>query len=221
MSPDLPDPIVKPDLAELKSLFGPPPVLSSESPDHYYEIMARFMYCLGPRDFLEQTLIKDVAVATWEVMRLTRHKTIAIERKFRLSVASKARRQQQAKEEIRQALSGQADPKAQRTLDLVDTIDATVIDVEEILGRVPQDFDHSVALQSSIEYLQTLDALHDAALARRDDALEALERYRDNLGMTVRRVSDELIEGDMDPAVRKIIEDLQEAQNAPVAPELT
>ena len=68
---------------------------------------------------MEQILVKDIAVDTWEMMRLARHKTIAIERRFRLNVAFQARRreaQQQRKEEIGRILSGQANPKAERAV---------------------------------------------------------------------------------------------------------
>src|ERR1044071_3437460 len=78
---------IKPTIAELKALFGPPPVLSSESEDHYYEILLRFMSCLKPRNHLERSLVKDIADATWEIKRYSRYKTLTVERKFRERVA--------------------------------------------------------------------------------------------------------------------------------------
>jgi hypothetical protein len=41
---------------------------------------------------------------------------------------------------------------------------------------------------------QHLDKAHLTALARRDKALEQLERYRDGLGRLLRQVSDQIIE---------------------------
>jgi len=70
------------NLAELRELLGPPPVLSTENAKAYDEIATRLMECLAPADFLEQLLIKQLADCTWEIMRYTRHKTLAIERKF-------------------------------------------------------------------------------------------------------------------------------------------
>src|SRR5437868_3242757 len=70
-------------LTELSDLFGPPPVLSTENAKAYDEILARLMQCFAPQDFMEQSLIKQLADWTWEMMRYTRHKTLSIERKFR------------------------------------------------------------------------------------------------------------------------------------------
>ena len=68
------------DLAELRQLFGPPPVLSSESTQSYDEIMARLMEGFAPRNFIQQIYIKELADCTWEMARYTRHKTLTMER---------------------------------------------------------------------------------------------------------------------------------------------
>ena len=71
------------DFVELKKLFGPPPVLSSEDPKAYYAMWARILESLKPRDFIEQMLSKDLADATWEMKRYSRHKALVIERQCR------------------------------------------------------------------------------------------------------------------------------------------
>jgi len=77
---------------KLKHLFGPPPVLTSEDPDRFDQLLADLMNCFMPEDFLEQTLIWELAVLTWEMARATRHKTLAIERKFRAHLELQALR---------------------------------------------------------------------------------------------------------------------------------
>ena len=43
------------DLKEMKKLFGPAPVLSSESLKDYDAILKHLMDCVEPRDFIEQS----------------------------------------------------------------------------------------------------------------------------------------------------------------------
>src|SRR5262249_38759502 len=71
------------DFAELKKLLGPPPVLSSEDANAYYAILARILKSLGASDFIEQIIAKDLADATWEMIRYSRHKALAVERQYR------------------------------------------------------------------------------------------------------------------------------------------
>src|SRR5262245_1359966 len=158
---------IKPSLAELKSLFGAPPVLSSESEDHYYEIMIRMMSCLSAKDVMEMSLVKGIVDATWEIIRLGRHKTLAIERKFRRRVAYQSRRKQQ-QEELKQIISGGKKAEALNAADLVDFIDGTVIDVDQFLGRIPNELDHAAALQEAIELYEKLAALYDAEMSKRN-----------------------------------------------------
>ena len=66
----------------LKELFGPPPVLSSEDPKAYDAIWARILESIKASDFIEQMLGKDLADATWEMKRYSRHKALVIERQY-------------------------------------------------------------------------------------------------------------------------------------------
>ena len=70
------------------------------------------MSCLGARDFLEKMLIRDVTVATWEIIRMGRQKGLAVERKFRDRLQFQARRAQehkQRKETLDRTLAGKND----------------------------------------------------------------------------------------------------------------
>jgi len=67
------------DLQEMKKLF-PAPILSSESLQTYYTIMARFMESLEPRDFIEKMFVKDLTDATFDMVRFSSHKMMVIER---------------------------------------------------------------------------------------------------------------------------------------------
>jgi hypothetical protein len=155
-------------VAELKRLFGPPPVLSTEDADAYEEVMAQFLKNFSPLDFLEKVFIKDVANATWDITRYTRHKTLAMEHKF----------QQRLEYQVRQTV-GQAMSRPRVS--------------DAILKRPPSELDHAWALEMAIDYVEQLDNLLNAAVRRRNDALEQFERYRAGLGAQLRRVSDAII----------------------------
>ncbi len=189
------------DLAELKKLFGPPAVLSTESADTYYAIMARFVECFKPEDFMMQMFMKDLTDTTWDAMRYTRHKTLAIERQFRQQLENQARRVKEAAQRKQLAAPVKKDdescsPVLERSIELLNVFEGTVDDVKEILARTPTDIDHARALEHGIEYYERLDRMQGEAIARRNDVLEQINRYRDGLGNHLRRVSDEIIDAE-------------------------
>jgi hypothetical protein len=187
------------DSAELRELFGPPPVLSTENAKAYEEIEARLMNCFAPEDFMVQLFIHQLTVCTWQMMRLTRQQPWAIERKFRQLREFQARRAKAATQNRDSQLRGlaQSDRKPTtelgRMLELEDVVDNAVHDVDEILDRPPVDLDHARAFEATIVYLGQLDQLYNSAVARRNDVLAQLERYRHGLGRRVRKASDEII----------------------------
>ena len=84
-------------LAQIKKLFGPPPVLTSESLKDYDNIMLRFIECLMPRDGIEDMFVADLTDLTWEARRYSLHKTLLIEREFlrQQEIEHKRRRHEQ------------------------------------------------------------------------------------------------------------------------------
>ena len=188
-------------LSELSALFGQPPVLSSEEPKQYEQMWEKLTECLKPSDMMEVLLIKRVQDETWHICRYSRHKALAVERRFRdsLEFQLKRRREQKAR---RQVLAQQLAEKSGRPLadfarlvHLEDTIETSVSDVDAILERTPTELDHNRALEASIVFIEQLDKLINSATARRNDALEQLELYQVGLGQRLRQRSDEIIEG--------------------------
>jgi hypothetical protein len=173
-----------PDLAELRELFGPPPVLSTENAKAYDEILARLMQCFEPRDFMERLLIKQLVDCTWEMMRYTRHKTMSIERKFR----QRLELQSKAAKAARLADSGRAN--------------GVVRDAGEILTHLSHELDQVGALEASIGYHGQLDHLLNAAVARRNDVLEQFERYKHGCGKRMRKTSDAIIDAEFSDSGR-------------------
>lgn len=189
------------DLAELKKLFGPPAVLSTESADSYYAIMARFVECFKPEDFMMQMFMKDLTDTTWDAMRCTRHKTLAIERQYRRQLEYQARRVKEAAQRKQLAAPVKKDdencsPVLARSFELLNVFDGMADDVKEILARTPTDIDHARALENTIEYYQHLDRMQGEAIERRNDVLEQINLYREGLGHHLRRVSDDIIDAE-------------------------
>ena len=130
---------------------------------------------LQPRDMIEQIFIWEAGVATWEMMRYIRHKTLMIQRKCR----------QREVQQRAQVLRGRP---------LSDGGHHAVAD--HAVARVADENDHAQALETGINYYETLDTLQQRAIVRLNSALEQLELYRASLGLALARVAQQIIEGE-------------------------
>jgi hypothetical protein len=63
-----------------RELLGPAPVVFGESKDNYERLLARFAADVGPTDFIEWVLIKEIADCTWEIQRLLRFEIEVVRR---------------------------------------------------------------------------------------------------------------------------------------------
>ena len=160
------------------------------------------MQCFAPDDFMEQLLIKELADGTWEVMRYTRHKPLAIERKSRQHREFQAKRAmalvQQQDAQARKVAADNREPATEigRMLELEHKVDSTIADVDAILDEAPVELDHARALEAGIVYHLQLDQLYNAAIARRNDTLDQLERYRRGSSKRLRKASEEIIDAE-------------------------
>jgi hypothetical protein len=83
----------------------------------------------------------------------------------------------------------------------------------------PTELDHAYALQMVMSYHMQLDQALNAAIARRNDALDQLERYRRGAGQRLRKASDEIIDAEFSEAAPQDPR-LSAAEKAPsVAPD--
>ncbi len=187
-------------VAELKQLFGPPPVLSSENPDHFDQVLAKLMACFMPKDFMEQTLIWELGTTTWDAARLARHKTLAIEHKLRQRLAFQVTRSKAAAEHkaaiAREFAAANREPRNEvdRMDALEEIVESSVPDVDRILDRAAAEREQAFALEQAIDYYERLDDRLGIAIARRNDILELFEMYRGGLGQQLRKASDKVID---------------------------
>jgi hypothetical protein len=181
------------DLAELRQLFGPPPVLRSESTQSYDEIMTRLMEGFAPRNFIQQIYIKELADCTWEMARYTRHKTLTMQARFQQRLEFQAQRQRaaaQSKDTLAKGPAGQA-REAATTPD--DVLDGLVKEIDDMLLKPAAEIGHVRALEVVLVKLERINKLLDAARERRNNILEQIEAYKAGLGQRLRRISDKII----------------------------
>jgi hypothetical protein len=163
------------DIDRLRQLLCARPVLRAENAAAYDEVLARLAQCMAPRDFVEQTLIKELADCTWELARYTRYKTLTMERGFREHLSFPG---QDALAERLAERDGEPD-------------EAEAIAVELDCVR---------ALQATMGIHERIDKLLIAATARRNNALEQIERYRNVVDYRLRVASDKFIEAEFKAA---------------------
>src|SRR3984893_16129154 len=87
---------------EIRRLLGHAPVLSSEDPNRFEEILNHFAQCYQPKNALEWFRVWQQTVAAWKLQRLTRYDTQVQESLHKKVVEEAERaRAKQAKEEHR------------------------------------------------------------------------------------------------------------------------
>ena len=194
------------DIETFNSMLGPPPVWSTENAESYYKMLNQMLACLGARDFLEQLLIRDVAVITWEIVRLVRQKVLAVERKFRQHLelqAQKAKAEKERREILaRSFVEKGTKPRsvAEQAVGLVEFVEQTTEEVAAILRRTPEEIDLARALEAGFDYYERLDRRIDDLMDRRKELLEQLGWYRSDLGQAAQRVSDQIIDAEFSEA---------------------
>jgi hypothetical protein len=96
---------------EMYALLGPPPLLSTESPERFNAIFDQLVACLKPQNLLELIHVRDFAIASWEAERYTRYRSMSFGRRFQRmneeqiqrAKAQKARRQERLRNYAEQA----------------------------------------------------------------------------------------------------------------------
>ena len=179
-------------IAQLKS-YGPLPVLSTENMQAYEETMHWFVISLNPQDWLETAFVKDVIDGTWEAARWTRHKTVSIHRRHHDRLESQARQRKAAAQRKAELKKRIGESKAEPPTEPEEAVDHLVEDIDAMLLEPATELDHNRALETGIEYVGKLDKLQMMAIARRNNALEQFQQYRETCGYRVHHDTDEVI----------------------------
>jgi hypothetical protein len=180
-------------LAQLRDLFGPPPVLSSENLKAYEEMLRRFIECFQPQDFFETVLMKDVTDGTWEGARCSRHKVLLLDRRYRDRREAEAKRRKESAQNKAELARRIAASKGEPPIEPVEALDHLVAECDAILVEPATELEHNRLLEVNLVHFEKLDRVQIVALAKRNKALEQLEWYREGLGRRLRTVSDDFI----------------------------
>jgi hypothetical protein len=176
-------PMTEAEVLRNMSLFGPPPVLSTEDPKAFEELFLNLVRCHRPRDFLSSMLVWEIAVDTWNVRRCTLHGTITIDRSLRARIEAEVKGERLMKAENEKALRVKAERFSQSPRDIAELaalqemVDNRAARIDEILDRQPNDIDINIAFRGSVKFLHDLDQLHNSADRRRFGKYVLLEKH--------------------------------------------
>jgi len=181
-------------MAELKEVFGKPPVLpGSEDIAAYEEMLRRFIECFQPQDFFETVLMKDVTDGTWEAARAGRHKVLLLDRRYRDRREAEAKRRKEWAVKKAELAKRVAAAKSEPATEPEDALDHSIEECDAILLEPATELDHNRALEATLASMEKIDKGQMFDLAKRDLALRQLEWYREGLGRRLRVVSDNFI----------------------------
>jgi hypothetical protein len=180
-------------LAQLRRVYGEPPVLSTESMDAHQEMMRGLLECFGPTDFFQVVLVRDIAEGTWEAARWARQKTLSLHRRYRDRLEFQVRQRKAAAQKKADFKKRVAESTAEQATQPEEVADHLVEEIDAILLEPATELDHNRDLEVAIVYLEKLDKLQMMALARRNKALKQFALYRESLGQRLRDASDAFI----------------------------
>jgi hypothetical protein len=168
---------------DIQALFGDPPLLSTEDPARYRDMLDRFAESIAPRNIIEWLYVKDVADLSWEIARLRRYRALLIERE----------------RESKNAEIDYAREHADRNPSWIDRLKRPQIEALRNAPRLDTEADSASLLIS--QYLGTyvtVDKLLMSAELRRDRILRELDFRRERIAPLLRKKSDELIDASAD-----------------------
>src|SRR6185312_2794200 len=136
-------------MKQARALFGPAPILSSETPELFEIFFEQLASCLQARDIVEVMLIWHFAVDTWRVNRAIRHGTVAIERRYEEGVRQKLARARlqhgQKRQETRDHLRSHTPSDIAAVASLEVEVLSADTDMDEMFKRKDTEREHNVA----------------------------------------------------------------------------
>ena len=169
------------EIAARWEIFGPPPVLSSENKDGYYNLRNAFVTYYRPTDARHWAWIRELVDTQWEILRHLRYRTAAIERCDRIQSHGWRKKAnqivQQRKDEFGKLYGPFAEVGHEQVVGLQTSIARLEAAIQEAAQRKPDDAAHSLALEGAAKFVEKLDKWLKNATARRNTLLKILEYY--------------------------------------------
>jgi hypothetical protein len=164
-----------------RRIFGALPEIPGENAASYDELLTRMSETLKPGDLLEEVWVRDIVDLAWEALRLRRLKA-------RLLAA-------RAREGLVDVLFDLGAPNvsdtsrawAARDPAAIESINATLsgagLSMDSVMART---------LSKSIREIESIERMTMAAEARRNAALEQIDRHRAKFALRLRRTIEEV-----------------------------
>ena len=163
--------------------IAPAPLLMGEQQADYGRIAQRIVQASGPRDALEEFLLRDVVDLTWEILRLRRVKAGTIRSSMSLGVQkvliAVGRSYSDADRFSHNWAAG--DKRTRQELD--DILSKAGMTMEEVTAKTFVD---------AIDTFERIDRMLASAEARRNNALREISRHRETVGDAARKAIDEV-----------------------------
>jgi hypothetical protein len=171
--------------ADIQALFGDPPLLSTENPTLYRNMLDRFAESIAPRNIIEWLWVKDVVDLSWEIPRLRRYRALSIER---------ARERKNAEIEYAREHADDRD----LYLSFRPPTPAQ-IEARRNAPRLDTEADSAgLLILEHLDTYETIDKLLTSAELRRDRILRELDFRRERIAPLLRKISDEVIDASAD-----------------------
>jgi len=162
---------------DVRSLFGRPPVLKSESKARYEVLFEKMAAAIRPEDVFEWMMVKTIVDLIWEIERYRRTKTIIIDNAHKEGLANLVRpliressiQHSRERDALELAEGYFVDPKFELKVGEIlslHNLDATSIAAEAVRHRLPE--------------LEKIERMVASKEARRADAYRDLDIYRES-----------------------------------------
>ncbi len=178
---------------DILSLFGDPPVLSTENRKIYSDLLCRVAQAVKPKNMIEWMLIKDIVDLSWEIQRLRRYKSQLIERARRSSLDAIEIDEETAK------LPPDQQPKPFPMLlpELFPPRPPSKVYKQHQKRKKTElhgERGSAIAFLAVIENYERIDSLLVSAELRRSAVLHDMQFYRESLAHLLRDASDRIID---------------------------
>ncbi len=180
---------------DILSLFGDPPVLSTEDRKIYSDLFCRVAQAVKPKNMIEWIWIKDIVDLSWDIRRLRRYKAqlIEIERRSRLDVIELDEETAKLTPEQRPRPFPQLFPPSSPSKVYKQHQERKKTELHAERGSV-------MAFLAVIPNYERIDRLLVSAELRRNAVLRDIQFYRESLAHLLRDSTDKIIDAEYEEA---------------------
>jgi hypothetical protein len=183
-----------PQLVDVRELSGPPWIIEGEDPERYEQLLARVAEAIGPTDFIDWLLVKDVVAHSWEIQRSRRHRETVI-RMGRLKAMHEILDQAMPRVEFVFPGASEIPGLARQWLNGDSNATERVSGILHGSGFSIEDVAVHAITVMAVE-LGRIDLQVERNESRRDSLLRQIERRREGWAKRVQRATEDIVEAE-------------------------